>query len=123
VNSPRNLVRMAACALLLLLVASGLQAQKGKSWVNGVVYDESETHELAGAAVELTGDPSSTRVAAVKLATKTDDGGKYYFKDVAYGDYTFRVSAPGYAPYEIKLFVATDTLTALHVKLRKEPAK
>ena len=122
-NSLRNFGRIAIWALLLVLVASGAQAQKGRSWVNGVVFDETETHELAGASVELTGDPGAPRVAAVKLATKTDEGGKYYFKDVAFGDYTFRVSAPGFAPYEIKLFVATDTLTALHVKLRKEPAK
>ena len=65
------------------------------------------------------GDLGSPGVAAVKLSTKTDDGGKYYFKDVPYGDYTFKASTPGLVPYQINLFVAADTLTALQVKLRK----
>jgi Glyoxalase-like domain/Carboxypeptidase regulatory-like domain len=107
--------------LLFCLSAATLQAQRGRSWVNGLVFDESETHGVAGATVSLIGDPSSPRVREVKLETKTDEEGKYYFKDVAYGDYTFRVAAPGFAPYEISLYVATDTLTALHVKLRKDP--
>jgi hypothetical protein len=107
--------------VLLCLSTAALQAQRGRSWVNGLVFDESETHGVAGATVSLIGDPSSPRVREMKLETKTDEEGKYYFKDVAYGDYTFRVAAPGFVPYEIPLYVATDTLTALHVKLRKDP--
>jgi glyoxalase-like protein/carboxypeptidase family protein len=106
--------------LLLLLSTAGLQAQRDHSWVNGLVFDESETHGVAGATVTLTGGESSPRLREVKLEAKTDGEGKYYFKDVAHGDYTFRVSAPGFVPYEIRLYIATDTLTALHVKLRKE---
>lgn len=113
--------RILGSALLLLALSSAaLQAQRDHSWVNGLVFGESETHGVAGATVTLTGDESSPRLREVKLEARTDDEGKYYFKDVAHGDYTFRVSAPGFTPYEIRLYIATDTLTALHVKLRKE---
>jgi hypothetical protein len=40
--------------------------------------------------------------------------------NVPYGDYTFRVSAPGFSAYQIKLYIASDALTELHVKLRKQ---
>jgi hypothetical protein len=116
---PKTLVKTLGFLLLLTLAAAAVQAQKGRSWVNGIVFDESETQGIAGVTVELTGDPNSPGVAAVKLSTKTDDGGKYYFKDVPHGDYTFKASAPGLAPYQINLFVASDSLTALQVKMRK----
>jgi hypothetical protein len=116
---PKTVVKTLGFVLLLTLATATVQAQRGRSWVNGIVFDESETQTIAGATVELTGDPSSPGTAAVKLSTKTDDGGKYYFKDVPRGDYTFKASAPGFAPYQINLFVASDSLTALQVKLRK----
>ena len=116
---PKTVVKALGFVLLITLAAAAVQAQKGRSWVNGIVFDESETQAIAGVTVELTGDPGSPGVAAVKLSTKTDDGGKYYFKDVPHGDYTFKASGPGLVPYQINLFVASDSLTALQVKLRK----
>lgn len=51
----RPCTRILGSALLLLLVsATGLQAQRDHSWVNGLVFDESETHGVAGATVSLT---------------------------------------------------------------------
>jgi hypothetical protein len=116
---PKTVVKALGFVLLLALVAATVHAQRGRSWVNGIVFDESETQGISGATVELTGDPGSPAVAAVKLSTKTDEGGKYYFKDVPRGDYTFKASAPGFEPYQINLFVAADSLAALQVKLRK----
>ena len=116
---PKTVVKALGFILLLTLAAAVVQAQRGRSWVNGIVFDESETQGIAGVTVELTGDPGSPGAAAVKLSTKTDEGGKYYFKDVPRGDYTFKASGPGLAPYRINLFVAGDTLTALQVKMRK----
>jgi hypothetical protein len=68
----------------------------------------------------LIGDPDNDRLRSVRLTTQTDESGKYSLKDIPYGDYTFRVSAAGYTTYEIKLYVASDALTELHVKLRKQ---
>lgn len=70
---------------------------------DGIVFDQSDTNGINGAAVELIGDPDSARLRSVKLTTQTDPNGKYSFKDVPYGDYTFRVSAPGFTMYQIKL--------------------
>lgn len=94
--------------------------QSGRSWMNGIVVDESDTNGIGGATVELIGDPDSARLRSVKLTTQTDSNGKYAFKDVRYGDYTFRVSAAGFTTYQIKLYIASDALTELHVKLRKQ---
>jgi hypothetical protein len=116
-------LRTLGFALLVLGLSAALHAQHGRSWMNGVVYGESDTQGLAGATVELTGDPNSPVVSSMKLSAKTDDGGKYYLQGVTAGEYTFRVSAPGFTPYQIPVYIATDSLTALHVKLRKEPAK
>jgi Cna protein B-type domain. len=95
-------------------------AQSGRSWMNGIVFDESDTQGISSARVELIGDPDSPRLQAIRLTTNTDERGKYSFKDVPYGDYTFRVSAAGFTPYEIKLYIASDALTELHVKLKKQ---
>ena len=102
------------------MVGTTAAVQSGRSWMNGLVLDESDTNGIKDATVALTGDPDSARLRSVKLITQTDPKGKYSFKDVPYGDYTFRVSAPGFTPYQIKLYVASDALTELHVKLKKQ---
>jgi len=112
-------------ATLLTILAPSVVAlaafpQSGRSWMNGFVFDKSDTRGLADATVELIGDPASERLRSVKLTTKTDSNGKYAFKDVPYGDYAFRVSAPGFTGYQINLYIASDALTELHVKLRKQ---
>jgi uncharacterized protein (DUF2249 family) len=88
--------------------------------MGGMVFAESDTQGFGGALVELVGDADSPRLRSKKLSTNTDKGGKYSFKEIPYGDYTFRVSAGGFATYEIKLYVAPDTGTTVHVKLRKQ---
>jgi hypothetical protein len=114
--------RLPALVIALLLIgipASHAVAQSGRSWMKGIVLDESDTNGIKGATVELIGDPDSPRLRSVKLLTQTDSSGKYSYKDVPYGDYTFRVSASGFSTYEIKLYIASDALTELHVRLRK----
>ena len=106
--------------VLAAIIAATAAAQSGRSWMNGIVFDESDTTGLKGATVELTGDQDSDRLRSVRLTTQTDASGKYSLRDIPYGDYTFRVSAAGYTTYEIKLYVASDALTELHVKLRKQ---
>jgi hypothetical protein len=61
----------------------------------------------------------AVRDLGLRDATDTDKDGKYSLREVPYGDYTFRVSAGGFVTYEIRLYVASDTGTTLHVKLRK----
>jgi hypothetical protein len=86
--------------------------------MNGSVFGESETQGLAGAVVELIGDSVAPQVHGKAFRTVAGADGKYAFEGVPYGDYRFRVSAPGFATYEIPLYVASDALTALHVRLK-----
>jgi hypothetical protein len=95
-------------------------AQSGRSWMNGFIFADSDTKGLSGANVELTGDQSNARLKSVHLSTRAENDGKYSLKDIPYGDYTFRVSADGYEPYEIKLYVGSDMLTQIHVRLRRK---
>jgi hypothetical protein len=104
----------------LLIVLSVLSAQSGRSWMKGLVLGLSDSQGMSGASVELTGDPDNSRLRAVSLKTVTDETGRYFFKVVPYGDYTFKVSAPGFLPYEIKLYIASDSETQLHVRLKQE---
>ena len=109
---------------LISIVLSGFAltsfAQSGRSWMNGFIFADSDTNGLSGANVELTGDQSNARLKSVHLSTRAENDGKYALKDIPYGEYTFRVSADGYEPYEIKLYVGSDMLTQIHVRLRRK---
>jgi len=109
---------------LISIVLSGFAltsfAQSGRSWMNGFIFADSDTNGLPGANVKLTGDQSNARLKSVHLSTKAENDGKYSLKDIPYGDYIFRVSADGYEPYEIKLYVGSDMLTQIHVRLRRK---
>jgi len=112
--------RVAGLVVFLIVVSSALMAQSGRSWMKGMVFGVSDSQGMSGAAVELLGDPDNPRLRAVSLKAVTDDNGRYFFKIVPYGNYAFRVSAPGFLPYEIKVYIASDSETKLHVRLKKE---
>ena len=118
--TPSFRLRLAPLVLTLSILAQAVAAQSGRSWMNGFVFADSDTRGLAGATVELIGDQSNARLRSVKLTTKTEQDGKYSIQDIPYGEYTFKASAEGYVPYEIKLYVGSDMLTQIHVKLKKE---
>lgn len=114
-----------ACRLVLLTIALTTLAQtaagqSGRSWMSGFVFADSDTNGLAGALVELIGDQNNDRLKSVRLSTKAESDGKYSLKDIPYGDYTFQVSADGHDPYEIKLYIGSDMLTEIHVKLKRK---
>src|SRR4051812_47920863 len=98
------LLRLVSLVITLSILAGAASAQSGRSWMGGFVFADSDTTGLPGATVELEGDQNNARLRAVRLSTQTEQDGKYSIKDIPYGDYTFRVIAEGYAPYEIKLY-------------------
>lgn len=106
-------------AAALSIVATTVAAQSGRSWMNGFIFADSDINGLAGAKVELTGAQDNERLKSVHLSTTAEKDGAYSLKDIPYGDYTFRVSAEGYEPYEIKLYIGSDMLTQIHVRLRR----
>ena len=113
-------LRLVSLAITLSILAGIVAAQSGRSWMSGFIFADSDTTGLPGATVELIGDQHNARLREVLLSTKTKEDGKYSIKDIPYGDYTFRVSAEGYEPYEIKLYIGSDMLTQIHVRLRKK---
>lgn len=119
-TSPSFHLRLGLLATTLSILAGAVAAQSGRSWMNGFVFADSDTRGLPDATVELIGDQNNDRLRSVRLTTKTKQDGEYSIKDIPYGDYTFRVSAEGYDPYEIKLYVGSDMLTQIHVRLRKK---
>jgi hypothetical protein len=105
-------------AITVSCLPGTVSAQSGRSWMGGFIFADSDTRGLPGAVVELAGDQSNPRLRTVKLTTKAEENGEYSIKDIPYGDYTFRVSAAGYETYEIKLYIGSDMLTQIHVRLR-----
>lgn len=118
--SASSALRLFAIFITLLLLASGVAAQSGRSWMKGFVFADSDTRGLAGAAIELIGDQSNERLRSVRLSTTAGEDGEYSIEQIPYGEYTYRVSAEGYEPYEIRLYIGSDMLTQIHVKLRKK---
>src|ERR1700752_2764146 len=112
--------RLLLSAFVLSILGGTIVAQSGRSWMNGFIFADSDTNGLAGATIELPGDQENARLKSVHLTTKANDDGSYSIKDIPYGDYTFRVTADGYKPYEIKLYVGSDMLTQIHVRVRKK---
>jgi len=113
-------LRIMLAVILLSTLAGTATAQSGRSWMNGFIFADSDTTGLPGAAVELIGDQDNDRLKSVRLSIRAEENGKYSLKDIPYGDYTFRVSAAGYESYEIKLYIGSDMLTEIHVKLRRK---
>jgi hypothetical protein len=105
--------------IALSIVSQSAAAQSGRGWMNGVVVDDSTSAGLPGAIVELLDDQSSDTSPAVRFSTKTDQEGKYSFKSIPMGDYTFRVRSEGYETYEKKVDIVSDGLTEIDVKLKK----
>jgi hypothetical protein len=119
-TSPLFPVRLWPMVITLSVLIGTVNAQSGRSWMNGFVFADSDTRGLAGAEVELIGDQSNDRLRSVRLSTTSDQDGKYSIKDIPYGEYTFGISAEGYEPYEIKLYIGSDMLTQIHVRLKRK---
>ena len=107
-------------AVFLLLISNAASAQSGRGWMKGIALGVSDSQGMRGAVVELSGDPHNPTRRDVAFDTRTDEAGRYVFKNVPYGDYTFRVSAPGFVSYEIKVYIPSDAETQLHVRLRTQ---
>ena len=114
---------MLACLVVVTLTTGSAFGQSGRGWMEGFVVGESDNPGIDGATVELTGDPSAPSLRTVKLTTTSDSTGKYAIKDIPHGPYVLRVSAPGYATYRIPIYILSDTLTQLHVRLKRVRGK
>jgi hypothetical protein len=57
---------------------------------------------------------------SMRSTATIDDKGVYSFGRISYGDYTLTVSAPGYLPYRLTFFAASDARVSIAVLLLKE---
>ena len=115
----KRLRAMLPLLLILILITATVTAQSGRSWMNGFVFAASDTRGLAGATVELIGDQNSDRLRSVRLTTKSEQDGKYAINDIPYGEYTFRVTSQDYESYQITVYIGSDMLTQIHVRLKR----
>jgi hypothetical protein len=112
---------LAVIALALMISAVAVQAQSGISSAGGVVADETATRKgnfvgVIGAKVELE---QNVKDSPRKFTTTADNRGVYSFREIPYGHYVLRVSAPGYRSYELKFFVDSDGSADITVLLWK----
>jgi ketosteroid isomerase-like protein len=112
--------RLRTAAILQIMISAALPAQSGRGWLKGLVLGTSDSQGMGGAVIELSGDPDNPRLRSMALAAQSDDSGRYLIKAIPYGDYTLKVSMPGFIPYEAKLYIPSDAETQLHIRLRKE---
>lgn len=114
------ILTLLASAMLLLNPTTALTGQSGRCVIEGFVVGMRDYPGLDNATVELIGNSDNERLRDVKLSANTGSTGKYLIKNIPYGDYTLRASAPGYLPYQIEIYMLSDTTTQLNIKLRKE---
>lgn len=96
-----------------------LLAQSGRGDIGGYVTLSGRDNDELRVTVEITwlGKPSEHH------AMTSDSGDiyhRYEFKKVRMGEYSVRISAPGYVPYETVLLIGSDMHGVLAVCLRKE---
>jgi iron complex outermembrane recepter protein len=90
-----------ALALMLCVFTTAALAQS-LSTISGSVKDPTGA-VVVQAVVSITDSKTST-----KKQTVTDDAGAYSFTDVAPGDYTMEVSAPGFAVFKKQMPVTAE---------------
>ena len=122
----RTSLRLYTCvalvAVLLMITAVGVRAQSGISRVVGTVADapaakgEGKFVVVTGANVEIEQD---VKISPRKFTTTTDEHGSFGFKEIPYGHYLLKVSAPNYGSYELKFFVDSDGSADITVLLRR----
>jgi hypothetical protein len=110
-------------ALVLMFAAVAVKAQSGISSVVGGVADAAATKQgkfvvITEAKVELE---QNVKDNPRKFTATTDKRGVFGFREIPYGDYVLRVSAPNYQSYELKFFVDSDGTADITVLLLKRP--
>jgi hypothetical protein len=117
------LVRHALTATLILTATS--PAQSGRGLMHGyVAFEDVSYNEMSEgkvhAKVELRADSNSSTAA---YTAETDNHGSYDFNPIALGEFVLRITSPGYAPYETRLYIPSDFECRLAVLLKKAPPK
>lgn len=118
-------VRLALLLVILTLACADTRAQSGSGGLRGFVTERvSAANGIAGARVELRelyvwNDPKAKPDRHIAI---TDETGNYSFPKVRMGEYTLRVTAEGFEPYEMTLLITSDMSAKLGTLLKKKEA-
>ncbi|HEX8160483.1 MAG TPA: hypothetical protein VF538_01180 [Pyrinomonadaceae bacterium] len=116
--------RSSVLFMLALLLCSGavVSAQSGRGAVRGyvafegVAYDDLAEKKVR-AKIELRGSTEYNRETS--YTAETNERGSYDIKSVMAGEYALRITSPGYAAYEIEVYIPSDFICSLAVVLKK----
>ncbi len=113
-----------ASALLLTLILRGghPEHQSGRGLMHGYVEFEGVTwldlkEKDVHATVELRGSAEGNK--DVVYTARTDDHGSYDIRPVSMGEYTLRISFPGYRTYQTDIYIPSDFECRLAVLLKR----
>ena len=107
---------------VMSIAVGAVWAQSGRGTMSGwVSFEGVGRNDLVKqdlyAHIELY---SAERQGGPAFSTDTDEIGSYRIEKVTAGNYTLRISAPGYQPYEIEILIPSDFETRLATRLKIE---
>lgn len=113
---------IAISLLTLLPFHNSTPAQSGRGLMHGyVAFEDLSYNEVSKGAVHATVELRTQKGGDRGAYTaKTNEHGSYDFPSIAMGEYVLRISAPGYATYEAKIYIPSDFECRLAVMLKKE---
>jgi hypothetical protein len=114
-----RLSRKNACLTMTTLIASMLlagaaYAQSGRSVMRGFVAFE---------GVAYVDKQPRAKVELCANTTETDEHGFYELKIASLGECKLRISAPGFATYEISIYMPSDFVGNLATLLKRDGSR
>ena len=104
-------------AFLLFVTAF---AQSGRSGMHGyVAFEDLSYNDVAERKVHAKIELRRNATDKEPFTTQTDEHGSYDFGSVSPGEYVLRISSPGYKIYEAEIYLPSDFIGNLAVRLRK----
>lgn len=114
------LTALNASLLILLLFCSAASAQSGRAVMKGYVVFENFAYvdKQPRARIELCSGATTKNCGPV---TETDEHGLFEISPAPLGEFWLRISAAGFTTYQIRIFLPSDFIGNVAVKL-KHPA-
>lgn len=111
-----------ATLVILSFLAGAAYAQSGRSVMRGFVAFEGVAYvdKQPRAKVELCGGKDPNRAG---YTAETDEHGFYEVRVTSLGECALRISAPGFATYEINVYIPSDFVGNLATLLKKDGGK
>lgn len=108
-------------AFALLLTVSPVHAQSGRGLVRGyITFQGVAQDDLASKRLAATVTLRMRGVQGGKEhMTLTDERGSFEISDVRAGEYTITISAPGYTPWKLDIYVPSDFQWSMAVILKQ----